>query len=179
MTITELCAELTSTVNGRTLDDDGTVLLKFSNGAKGVLLASQISLGDENNLKLRVYGDRKSLEWSQLEPNTLWLKSHNQASEMIRTGVGEMCLAAQQAMRTPAGHPEGYLEAFANIYANFVLQIKAKKAQLPCDNRHFDLPGIEEAVRGMAFIENVVKASVSEEKWWPFTIESKLSVGRK
>jgi predicted dehydrogenase len=179
MTITELCADLTSTVNGRTLDDDGTVLLKFSNGAKGVLLASQISLGDENNLKLRIYGDKKSLEWSQLEPNTLWLKSQNQASEMIRAGIGEMCVAAQQAMRTPAGHPEGYLEAFANIYANFVQQIRAKKTQLPCDNQYFDLPGIEEAVRGMAFIENVVKASISEEKWWPFIIDNELSAGEK
>ena len=174
ITVTELCADLTSTVNGRTLDDDGTVLLKFSNGAKGVLLASQIALGDENNLRLRVYGDKKSIEWSQLEPNTLWLKSSNESTQMIRAGVGQMCDAAQQALRTPAGHPEGYLEAFGNIYANFVKQIRAKKANLACDNQLFDVPGIEEAIRGMAFIENVVTASQSNEKWQEFKIEQNL-----
>jgi len=177
ITVTELCADLTSTVNGRTLDDDGTVLLKFSNGAKGVLLASQIAVGDENNLKLRVYGDKKSIEWSQLEPNTLWLKSNSEPTQMIRAGVGEMCNAAQQALRTPAGHPEGYLEAFGNIYANFVKQIRAKKDNQPCDNQLFDVPGIEEAIRGMAFIENAVTASQSNEKWQPFKIECNLISG--
>ena len=174
ITVTDLCADLTSTINGRTLDDDGTVLLKFSNGAKGVLLASQIALGDENNLRLRVYGDKKSIEWSQLEPNTLWLKSSNEPTQMIRAGVGQMCDAAQQALRTPAGHPEGYLEAFGNIYSNFVKQIRAKKANLVCDNQLFDVPGIDEAIRGMAFIENVVTASQSNEKWQPFKIEQNL-----
>jgi predicted dehydrogenase len=169
--ITHVCADLTSTVAGRTLDDDGTVMLKLSNGAKGVLLASQISLGDENNLKLRIYGDKKSIEWSQLEPNTLWLKSNTQATLQIRTGVGEMCLEAQRAMRTPAGHPEGYLEAFSNIYQNFVAQIRAHNNGEKSDNTTFDVPGIEEAVCGMAFIENVVIASQSELKWHPFTLD--------
>ena len=177
MTIAALCADLTSTVAGRTLDDDGTVILKFSNGAKGVLLASQIALGDENNLSLRVYGDQKSIEWSQLEPNTLWLKSNTEASLMIRSGVGEMCPAAQQAMRTPAGHPEGYLEAFANIYSNFVRQIRAKNSGQACDNRLFDVPGIEEAIRGMAFIENVVKANDSDDKWQAFTLGGNTHLG--
>ena len=169
--ITDLCADLTSTVAGRTLDDDGTVMLKLSNGAKGVLLASQISLGDENNLRLRIYGDKKSIEWSQLEPNTLWLKSNTEPTQQIRAGVGEMCQAALQAMRTPAGHPEGYLEAFANIYHNFVKQIRAHSKGEICDNTAFDVPGIEEAVRGMAFIENVVMANQSEMKWQPFVIK--------
>lgn len=168
--IQAMCADLTSTVSGRTLDDDCTVLLKFSNGAKGVLLSSQISVGDENNLKLRIYGDQKSLEWSQLEPNTLLLKSNSEPTQLIRTGVGEMCSAALQAIRTPAGHPEGYLEAFANIYQNFVKQIRAYQQQLPCDNKAFDVPGINEAVRGMAFIENTVKASQSDTKWHDFTL---------
>jgi len=168
--ISYLCADLTSTVAGRTLDDDGTVMLKFSNGAKGVLLASQISLGDENNLKLRIYGDKKSIEWSQLEPNTLWLKSNTQATQQIRAGVGEMCETALQAMRTPAGHPEGYLEAFANVYRNFVRQIRAHNRGKIANNKTFDVPGIEEAVRGMAFIENVVSASQSEMKWQPFNL---------
>jgi len=168
--ISYLCADLTSTVAGRTLDDDGTVMLKFSNGAKGVLLASQISLGDENNLKLRIYGDKKSIEWSQLEPNTLWLKSNTQATQQIRAGVGKMCEAAQQALRTPAGHPEGYLEAFANVYRNFVGQIRAHNEGQITHNKTFDVPGIEEAIRGMAFIENVVSASQSEMKWQPFNL---------
>jgi len=171
--ITDLCADLTSTVSGRTLDDDGTVLLKFSNGAKGVLLASQISLGDENNLRLRIYGDKKSIEWSQLEPNSLLLKSNTEPTQIIRTGVGEMCEAAQQAIRTPAGHPEGYLEAFANIYQNFIKQIRAHQNNEPCGNKSFDVPGIEEAVRGMAFIENTVKASQSETKWHSFSFTNK------
>ncbi|MCJ8320186.1 MAG: Gfo/Idh/MocA family oxidoreductase [Colwellia sp.] len=169
--ITDLCADLTSTVAGRVLDDDGTVMLKLSNGAKGVLLASQISLGDENNLRLRIYGDKKSIEWSQLEPNTLWLKSNTEPTQQIRAGVGEMCQAAMQAMRTPAGHPEGYLEAFANIYHNFVKQIRAHSKGEVSDNTTFDVPGIEEAIRGMAFIENVVMANQSETKWQPFVIK--------
>lgn len=166
--INDICADLTSTVEGRKLDDDGTVLLKFSNGAKGVLLASQISLGDENNLKLRIYGDKKSIEWSQLSPNTLWLKSNNEPTQQIRAGVGNMCEAAQQAMRTPAGHPEGYLEAFGNIYLNFAKQIRSFQNNETCDNKTFDVPGIEEAIRGMAFIEGVVKANESETKWHAF-----------
>ncbi|MDO6507213.1 Gfo/Idh/MocA family oxidoreductase [Colwellia sp. 4_MG-2023] len=163
--ITHLCADLTSSIPGRTLDDDGTVILKFSNGAKGLLFASQIAVGDENNLKLRIYGDKKSIEWSQLEPNSLLLKSTNEPTQLIRTGVGEMCEAAQQATRTPAGHPEGYLEAFANIYLNFVKQIRAHKNGVDCSNQEFDVPSIEDAIRGMAFIENVVQSNQSNEKW--------------
>jgi predicted dehydrogenase len=175
LTISHLCADLTATVEGRVLDDDGTVMLKFSNGAKGVLLASQISLGDENDLKLRIYGDKKSIEWSQLEPNTLWLKSNSESTQQIRSGVGPMCAAAEQAMRTPAGHPEGYLEAFANIYQNFIKQIRAHQNDPHCDLTTFDVPGIDEAVRGMAFIENTVRASQSDTKWQPFLIKDNKS----
>ena len=176
LNIRDICADLTSTVDGRMLDDDGAVLLKFSNGAKGVLLASQISVGDENNLKLRIYGDKKSIEWCHLSPNTLWLKSNNEPTQQIRAGVGPMCHAAQQAMRTPAGHSEGYLEAFANIYLNFAHQIRAYQKHEICDNhtfdkQAFDVPGIDEAIRGMAFIESAVKASRSETKWHPFMPE--------
>lgn len=170
LTITELCADLTSTVAGRTLDDDGTVLLKLSNGAKGVLMASQIAVGEENNLRLRIYGDRKSIDWSQMDPNTLWLRSNTEPTQQIRAGVGELCLAAQHAMRTPAGHPEGYLEAFANIYRNFVSQIRALKNEQLCSSEDCDVPSIAEAIRGMAFIENVVSASQSKEKWQKFTL---------
>jgi predicted dehydrogenase len=169
MQITAMCADLGSVVPGRLLDDDGSIFLRLNHDTRGVLLASQISSGDENNLRLRVYGEKGGLEWSQLEPNSLILKSNDTPSQIIRTGVGEFCPAAQAATRTPAGHPEGYLEAFANIYQNFVKQIRAFDAQQSCSNADFDVPGIDEAIRGMAFIENSVKASQSSEKWLSFT----------
>ena len=163
--ITELCADLNHVVEGRALDDDGTVLLRFNNGCKGVLLASQIAIGDENNLRLRIYGDKASLEWSQLEPNSLWLRGHNQAATLLRAGVGELHPDTQNALRAPAGHPEGYLEAFANIYRNFAEQIHAFKQGDNATNSAFDVPGINEAVRGMAFIEHVVASSKQDTKW--------------
>ncbi|WP_158966125.1 Gfo/Idh/MocA family protein [Paraglaciecola sp. L3A3] len=168
--ISAMCSDLNSVVDGRVLDDDGTVLLRFDNGAKGVLLSSQVQVGDENNLRLRVFGDKGSIEWSQLEPNSLLHKSNTAPTQLIRTGVGEFCAAAQAAMRTPAGHPEGYLEAFANIYGNFVKQIRAFEAGEDHSNVKFDVPGIDEAIRGMAFIENSVKFSQSETKWHDFVI---------
>jgi len=165
--ITSLCAELTSNVDGRLLDDDGTVMLRFDSGAHGVLLASQVCVGEENSLKLRVYGEHASVEWSQLEPNSLWLKYPNQPSQLVRSGVGEMAAETLACMRTAAGHPEGYLEAFANIYLSFANRIRNKSN---CAIEHTDTPGIDEAIRGMAFIENVVAASQSEFKWHEFSL---------
>jgi len=162
--ITSLCAELTSNVDDRLLDDDGTVMLRFDSGAHGVLLASQICIGEENSLKLRVYGEHASIEWSQLEPNNLWMKFPEQSSQLIRTGVGQMAAETQACLRTPAGHPEGYLEAFANIYLQFAKQIRT-----PAQTND-DVPDIDEAVRGMAFIENVIAASLSEFKWHKFSL---------
>ncbi|MFC3031657.1 Gfo/Idh/MocA family protein [Pseudoalteromonas fenneropenaei] len=170
LSITALCADLNSLVAGRTLDDDGTVLLRFNNGAKGVLLASQIAVGEENNLRLRIYGEHASLDWSQMEPNSLWLRPHNAPALYLRAGVGSQSALTQAAMRTPAGHPEGYIEAFANLYKNFAAQIRAFQAGLPADNLSFDVPGIREAVRGMAFIEHTVAASRQDSKWHPFQI---------
>ena len=164
--ISALCADLTTNVDGRVLDDDGTVMLRFDSGAHGVLLASQICVGEENSLKLRVYGENASIEWSQLEPNSLWLKFPDQASQLLRAGVGQLSSTTQAAMRTPAGHPEGYLEAFANIYLQFARQIRQTAADI--DNN--SIPGIDEAIRGMAFIENVVAASQSEFKWHDFSL---------
>ncbi len=168
--INALCADLNHVVSGRTLDDDGTVLLRFNNQAKGVLLASQVALGEENNLNLRIYGDKASIEWNQMEPNSLWLKRHNAPSVLLRAGVALKSSAAQNALRAPAGHPEGYLEAFANIYVNFAKQIKAKKSGTTVSNEAFDVPGIKQAIRGMAFIENAVTASTKDTKWQPFNI---------
>ncbi|SES64993.1 Gfo/Idh/MocA family protein [Thalassotalea agarivorans] len=170
LTISELCADLTSVVAGRTLDDDGTVILRFNNGVKGLLFSSQISVGEENNLRLRIYGEKGAIDWSQQEPNTLWLRSNNNPTQMIRTGVGQMSDAALNAIRTPAGHPEGYIEAFANLYLNFAKQIQAHNAGNPATNSQFDVPGINEALRGMAFIENAVAASNADTKWHKFTV---------
>lgn len=169
--IVELCADLTSTVEGRKLDDDGTVLMRFDEGAKGLLFSSQIAVGEENNLVLRVYGDAASIEWHQQEPNSLMFKPHGAASICYRSGVGQFSHAVQQSMRTPAGHPEGYLEAFANIYANFVHQIRAYENNHESKQLSKDLPGINEAIRGMAFIENAVFASQSTKKWHSFSMQ--------
>ena len=172
--ITDICADLSSSVAGRVLDDDGTVLLRFNSGAQGTLQASQISVGEENSLKLRVYGETASIEWSQLEPNSLWMKYSDKASRLIRAGVGEMNPITQANMRTPGGHPEGYLEAFANIYTQFSYQIRNRLFTGTIDINEAamkDVPGIESAIRGMAFIENVVAASQSELKWHKFSLE--------
>ena len=175
--ISALCADLNAVVDGRQLDDDGTVLLRFDNGARGVLMSSQIAVGEENNLRLRIYGDEASIDWSQIEPNSLWLRSNTKSTQLIRTGVGEFCPAAQAAMRIPAGHPEGYLEAFANIYQNFAKQIQAFEQGFPCSNEAFDVPGINEAIRGMAFIENTVKFSQSAIKWHKFDLSPSTDLG--
>ncbi len=167
---TAMCEDLNAIVDSRKLDDDGTVLLRFNSEARGILMSSQIAVGEENNLRLRVYGDAASIDWSQMEPNSLWLRSNTQSTQLIRTGVGDFCPAAQSAMRVPAGHPEGYLEAFANIYQNFAKQILAFEQGLPCSNATFDVPGIDEAIRGMAFIENTVKFSQSAIKWHDFDL---------
>ncbi|QDP00180.1 Gfo/Idh/MocA family protein [Thalassotalea sp. PS06] len=173
--IDEICADLNSIVAGRELDDDGVVLLKFSEGAKGVLMASQISVGEENALNIRIYGEHAGLKWSQQEPNSLWQVFNDKPAQLYRTGVGQLYPQAQAATRTPAGHPEGYLEAFANIYRNFAAQLHACNQQQPCDNHSFDVPGIEEAIRGMAFIENAVAASSSEQKWHPLSLTPAVS----
>jgi len=175
-TISEVCSFLESTVDGRVLDDDGTVMLRFNNRAKGILISSQISVGEENNLRIRIYGDKASLDWSQQEPNSLKLAYPNKPSILIRTGVGELSEQAQSHTRTPAGHPEGYLEAFANIYSNFALQIRDHGSANVTDSK-FDAPNIDDAVRGMAFIETVVAASKSDIKW--HAIEDQLNSAKK
>jgi predicted dehydrogenase len=166
--ITAICADLTAFVPGRKLDDDGSVLLRFGNGARGVLHASQVSVGEENGISVRLYGDKGGLEWRQQEPNTLWLKWPDRPTEMLRTGGGYLGELAAVNTRTPMGHPEGYLEAFANIYMAFAAQIRAREAgQAPCA-RAVDCPGIHEAIRGMTFIELAVAAGASDVKWHAF-----------
>jgi len=168
LNISEVCSDLTAFVDGRELDDDGSILLRFENGARGVLIASQVSVGEENAIKIRVYGEKGGLEWEQQEPNTLWLKWPDRPTEMLRTGGGYLGDMAAANTRTPMGHPEGYLEAFANIYMAFAGKIRAHDSGEAPDERSADCPGIEEAVRGMTFIELAVTASASDVKWHPF-----------
>lgn len=166
--ISEICSDLTSFVPGRELDDDGAVLLRFDNGARGVLHASQVSVGEENGLAIRVYGEEGGLQWQQQEPNTLWLKWSDRPAEMLRSGGSYLGELAASNTRTPMGHPEGYLEAFANLYMAFAGQVRAREAGESPDERAVDCPGIEAAIRGMTFIELAVAASASDIKWHPF-----------
>lgn len=163
--ISELCADISTIVDGRQLDDDGNVLLRFDNGARGILFASQISNGEENSLAIRVYGTQAGLEWHQMEPNTLILKHQDQPNRIYRTGVGELSPAAQAATRIPGGHPEGYLEAFANIYLNFAKCIQARIDGVSVDPVHEDFPTVEDGLRGMEFIYKVIESGKSDQKW--------------
>lgn len=163
---TQLCAELDTFVEGRQLDDDGAALLRFNNGASGVLMASQIAAGEENALKIRVYGERGGLEWAQQDPNTLILKWNDYPSEIIRTGLGYMSGIAAHNTRTPGGHPEGYLEAFANIYRNVALTIGAWLEDTEPLPEWLDFPDINDGIRGMQFIDTIVKAGYDEETKW-------------
>jgi predicted dehydrogenase len=165
--ISELAADITAFVKGRKLDDDGNVLLRFKGGAKGVLHSSQISVGEENNLNIRVYGELGGLEWHQREPNTLLVKWLDQPMQVYRTGMGYLGKASKAATRTPPAHPEGYLEAFANIYKNFANHIRARleRRKLEPNDPALDYPRIEDGIRGMAFIEAVVKSSTGNARW--------------
>lgn len=167
--ITQLCADLNTLVAGRMLDDDGNVLLKFDNGASGVLVATQIAAGEENALRIRVYGEKGGLDWFQHDPNTLWVKWLDAPMQVYRTGSPYLSEAAKHNTRTPAGHPEGYIEAFANIYKNFTETIQAK-IEGKTLNASPDFPTVEDGVRGMAFIDNVVESAKSDKKWTEFKV---------
>jgi predicted dehydrogenase len=168
--ITHLCADLNIMVPGRALDDDGNVLLKFDNGGAGVLMASQVAAGEENALKIRVYGENGGLEWSQQEPNTLLVKWLDKPTQIYRAGTnGFLHPEALFNTRTPGGHPEGYLEAFANLYRNFALALSARIDGTKAPE-HIDFPSVDDGIRGMAFIDNVVKSGQSKEKWTPFEV---------
>ncbi|MHA3774065.1 Gfo/Idh/MocA family protein [Verrucomicrobiota bacterium sgz303538] len=163
--ISELAADLTTFVEGRQLDDDANILLRFENGAKGVLHCSQISVGEENNLNIRVYGEKGGIEWHQKEPNTMLVKWLDKPMEVYRTANGYLSPSASAAGRTPPAHPEGYLEAFANIYKNFANHIRAHISGSQPDSIALDYPRIEDGIRGMAFIEAVVASSKNNAAW--------------
>jgi predicted dehydrogenase len=162
--IDELAADLTTFVAGRKLDDDGTVLLRFKGGAKGVLMASQISVGEENNLKIRIYGEKAGLEWLQTEPNSLLVKHLDKPMETYRAGGNNGYLFGEStsASRLPAGHPEGYLEAFANLYREFAQVMRLKSEGLPFA---INFPTVEDGLRGMKFINAVVASSEKNAAW--------------
>jgi predicted dehydrogenase len=168
--VTGICAQLNIVVEGRMLDDDGAAFLKFNNGATGVLMATQIAAGEENNVKIRVYGEKGGIEWKQEDANTLLVKWLDKPTEIYRTGTGYLNSFASHNSRTPAGHPEGYLEAFANLYRNFSLTLKAKLSNEEPKPEWLDYPSVKEGIRGMAFIENVVKSGQSDEKWIEFVV---------
>jgi predicted dehydrogenase len=154
-----LFASLNRVVNGRLLDDDGTVILKFNKGATGSLLASQVAVGEENNLRIKIYGTLGGLEWEQMNPNSLVVHWADRPYEVYRTASGYLSPGSVAGLhsRLPSGHPEGFIEAFANLYRNFALAVKSKEdGKTPDDS--FDFPSIHEGVRGMRFLEAVVKS---------------------
>lgn len=171
--ITHLCADLNAMVEGRILDDDGNVLLRMSNGARGVLMASQVAAGEENALKIRIYGEKGGIEWAQHEPNTLIVKWLDQPTQILRAGGNygdRLSSFATANCRTPGGHPEGYLEAFANIYRNFAQTLSARIDGTTPTAEMLDFPNTQDGLRGMAFIDNVVASAASSEKWTEYQI---------
>lgn len=168
--VTELCAELSTFAPGRPVDDDGTAFLHYDGGLKGVLTASQIAIGEANNINIRIYGEKGGIEWHQMDPNRLILKWGNRPEEIIHVGsntyLGE---AALWDVRTPAGHPEGFFEAFANIYRNFALTVIAKRNGQEPTQDMLDFPTVYDGVRGMQFIETMVEAGWNNDiKWQPW-----------
>jgi len=163
--VLKLCADVNTVVPGRKLDDDGAALLQFSNGASGVLMATQVAAGEENNIKIRVYGEWGGLEWKQEDANSLLVKWPGKPMEVWRTGTGYVSRFASHNTRTPPGHPEGYLEAFANHYRNFTLCIKSEMEGAAPQEEWQDYPGINDAVRGMLFIEKIIESGKSDQKW--------------
>ena len=160
-----LCADLTSFVPGRKLDDDGNLLLRFEGGAKGVLIASQISAGEENGLRLKVYGETGGLEWHQEEPMNLFVKPNGEPMQLRRPNNPYLSDAAKNASRIPAGHPEAFLEAFANVYRGAAAAMRARKKGGTVPEDALDFPTVYDGARGVHFIEKTVESSKSDQKW--------------
>jgi len=166
--IDEICAELTTFIPGRPLDDDGNCLIRFAGGARGILYASQVSSGEENNLSIRVYGTKGSLEWRQEDPNELVFKRADAPPVVSRRGNNYLSAAAQGATRTPFAHPEGFIEAFANVYRSAATAIADAVEGRKAPKEGYDFPTIDDGVAGLAFIETVVKSSAKGAKWVKF-----------
>lgn len=164
--VVELCAELNVFVPNRMLDDDGAALLRYDNGARGVLIASQVAAGEENAIRIRIYGEKGGVDWFQHEPNSLYLKLSGKPIQILRVGTSMDSEVAAHNTRTPGGHPEGYLEAFANIYRNFALTLMSRMDGKEPSAEMLDFPGIEDGIRGMQFIDTVVKAGYDDHTKW-------------
>jgi predicted dehydrogenase len=163
--VSQVCADLSTFVKGRKLDDDGNILLRFDGGAKGVMHASQISAGEENNLNIRIYGEKGGIEWHQVEPNTLIIKWLDKPGEIRRAGNGYLSEIANYNTRLPFGHPEGLIEAFGNIYRNVATSIQCRLIGEEIPEFAKDYPTVYEGLRGMQFIDKVVESSASDIKW--------------
>lgn len=163
--IQELCADLTALGN-RALDNDGNILLRLTGDIPGILYASQFSTGEENNLRIRVYGSKGALEWHQETPNQLWLRANGEPEQLMKRGNPYLCDAAQRATRLPTGHPEGFIEAFANIYRNAFACINARLDGTEPTELEKDFPTVVDGARGMAFIESAVESGESDQKWY-------------
>lgn len=165
--VQEICADLRTFVEGRPIDDDGAAFLKFENNVAGVLMATQVATGEANNIRMRVYGDKGGLEWRQMDPNRLILKWLDRPTEELYMGNNEyMSDLALWNTRTPAGHPEGFIEAFANIYRNFALTLMSIKNGITPDEKMLDFPNVNDGVRGMQFIETMVAAGNDDTNKW-------------
>ena len=166
-----ICADLTTFVPGRKLDDDGNLLLRFTGGAKGVLIASQIEVGGENDIRIRVFGTKGGIEWRQENPNYLEFNPLEGARQILTRGASYMCDAAKKAIRIPAGHPEAFLEAFANVYIGVAEAIRAKQSGVALGALEGDFPTVIDGARGVHFIEKTVESAASSQKWTPARFE--------
>jgi predicted dehydrogenase len=166
--VNQLCSDVSILVKGRRLDDDGNVLVRFDNGARGIIYASQISAGEENGLKIRVYGEKGGLEWIQVEPNTLTVKWLDKPVEVIRPGNPWCSDIAKYNTRFPAGHPEGLIEAFANVYRNVATCIQHRLEGQEPPPEALDFPDVYDGLRGMLFVEGVLESSQHDTKWMDF-----------
>ena len=165
--IDSVCADLTSFIAGRKLEDDANMLVRFKGGAKGIIYASQISVGEGNGFKIRVYGTKGSIEWEQESPNDLILKYPNKPHQVLKAGWDYLSQTAKSNTRLPAGHPEGFIEAFANIYVEAAKAISDEVTGKRL-KKNYDLPTIDDGVLGMAFIDTCIKSSRSNQKWTKF-----------
>ena len=165
LNVTKVLTQLTAVVEGRLLDDDASAFLEFEGGVPGVLTVSQIAAGEENAIKVRVFGEKGGIMWTQRDPNSLTVMWNDKADEVYRTGSGYVSEAAQANSRTPAGHPEGYLEAFANIYRNFAMHLRAHSEGKEHNMDVYDYPGIEDGVHGMSLVDAVVESTEKGNVW--------------
>ncbi len=163
--LSHICADLSTFVPGRLLDDDGNLLLRFASGAKGVLISSQIQVGDENDIRLRVFGSKGSLAWYQEDPNYLIYRPLDEATRILKRGNGYLCAAAAKASRIPPGHPEAFLEAFANVYLGVAEAIRGKQEGRALTELEGDFPTVVDGARGVHFIEKTVQSAASDVKW--------------